>query len=62
VQTSVFYPAVHEFAAYRGRVPNVSLPKTERAARTEVTIPLFPHLTDDQQDRVVGALRQELAR
>jgi dTDP-4-amino-4,6-dideoxygalactose transaminase len=61
VQTSVLYPAVHEFTAYRERVPNVSLPRTERVARTEVTIPLFPHLTEAQQDRVVDALRSELA-
>ncbi len=61
VQTSVFYPAVHEFTAYRERVPGVSLPKTERVARTEVTIPLFPHLTHEQQDRVVEALRIELS-
>lgn len=60
VQTSVFYPAVHEFTAYRERVPHASLPKTERVARSEVTIPLFPHLTHEQQDRVVGALRAEL--
>ena len=33
-----------------------SLPRTERAARREVTLPLFPHMTDAQQDRVVEAL------
>ncbi|MBJ7329447.1 MAG: DegT/DnrJ/EryC1/StrS family aminotransferase [Solirubrobacteraceae bacterium] len=63
VQTSVFYPATHEFTAYRNRFgthPPTSLPRTERIARCEVTIPLFPHLTHEQQDRVVGALRTEL--
>lgn len=60
VQTSVFYPAVHEFTAYRERFPGISLPKTERAARIEITIPLFPHLTHEQQDRVVAALRSEV--
>jgi dTDP-4-amino-4,6-dideoxygalactose transaminase len=60
VQTSIFYPAVHEFTAYRSRFPGVSLPRTELAARSEITLPLFPHLTETQQDRVVDALSAEL--
>lgn len=60
VQTSLFYPAVHEFTAYRKRYPDVSLTKTERAARSEVTLPLFSHMTATDQDRVVGALAKEL--
>ena len=60
VQTSVFYPAIHEFSAYRERFPGVTLPHTERAARAQVTLPLFTHMTDDQQDQVVSALASEL--
>ncbi|MGO9956785.1 MAG: DegT/DnrJ/EryC1/StrS family aminotransferase [Solirubrobacteraceae bacterium] len=60
VQTSIFYPAIHEFTAYRSRFPGVSLPHTELAARCEITLPLFAHLTEAQQDRVVEALRAEL--
>ncbi|HEY2603735.1 MAG TPA: DegT/DnrJ/EryC1/StrS family aminotransferase [Thermoleophilaceae bacterium] len=61
VQTSVFYPATHEFTAYRERYWGVSLPKTELAARTEVTIPLYAHMTDDDQQRVITAIREALA-
>ena len=61
VQTSLLYPSIHEFTAYRERVKGVSLPRTERAARTEVTIPLYAHLTDEQRERVVEALRVEVA-
>jgi dTDP-4-amino-4,6-dideoxygalactose transaminase len=61
VQTSLFYPAVHEFTAYRARYPGVTLPQTELAARTEVTLPLFTHMTEADQDRVVGALAEELS-
>jgi dTDP-4-amino-4,6-dideoxygalactose transaminase len=61
IQTSVFYPALHEFTAYRERFGAHSLPQTERVARTEITIPLFAHLDDATQDRVVGALREALA-
>lgn len=60
IQTSLLYPAIHEFTAYRERFGGVSLPKTERAARTEVTVPMFPHMTDDEVDRVVDALKAEL--
>jgi dTDP-4-amino-4,6-dideoxygalactose transaminase len=60
VQTSIFYPAIHEFTAYRSRFPGLSLPLTELAARSEITLPLFPHLTETQQDRVVDALSAEL--
>jgi dTDP-4-amino-4,6-dideoxygalactose transaminase len=62
VQTSLLYPAIHEFTAYRDRFPGVSLPKTERAARTEVTVPMFPHMTAEEVDRVVDGLRTELQK
>jgi dTDP-4-amino-4,6-dideoxygalactose transaminase len=60
IQTSLFYPAVHEFTAYRERFPALSLPRTELAARSEITLPLFTHMTDEDQDRVVAALDAEL--
>jgi dTDP-4-amino-4,6-dideoxygalactose transaminase len=61
VQTSLLYPAVHEFTAYRERYPGLSLPRAERIARTEVTVPLFGFMTEETQDRVVAALREALA-
>jgi dTDP-4-amino-4,6-dideoxygalactose transaminase len=61
IQTSVFYPALHEFTAYRERFGAVRLPHTERVARTEITLPLFSHLDEPTQDRVVDALRRTLA-
>jgi dTDP-4-amino-4,6-dideoxygalactose transaminase len=60
IQTSILYPAVHEFSAYQKRFPDVSLPHTERAARSEITIPLYPHMTAAQQERVVHAIHQTL--
>ena len=60
IQTSVFYPAVHEFTAYRSRFGDQRLPHSERVARTEITIPLFAHLNGATQDRVVDALRDVL--
>jgi dTDP-4-amino-4,6-dideoxygalactose transaminase len=61
VQTSIFYPPIHLFTAYRERFPNVSLPRTERAAAAEITIPLFAHMTRAEQDRVIDALAREVS-
>jgi dTDP-4-amino-4,6-dideoxygalactose transaminase len=60
VQTSVLYPAIHTFSAYRKRFPGISLPRTELAAQCEVTIPLYPHIADTDQDRVVEAIRHAI--
>jgi dTDP-4-amino-4,6-dideoxygalactose transaminase len=62
IQTSIFYPAIHRFSAYRERFPDVSLPVTELASRTELTLPFYPHMTHADQDRVVTALAEVLAR
>jgi dTDP-4-amino-4,6-dideoxygalactose transaminase len=62
IQTSIFYPAVHEFTAYRERYGEISLPRTELAARTEVTIPLYPHMTEAEQDHVIASIEEGLAR
>jgi dTDP-4-amino-4,6-dideoxygalactose transaminase len=59
VQTSLLYPSVSEFSAYRDAAG--TLPKSERIARTQVTIPLFPHLEEADQDRVVAAVTEGLA-
>lgn len=57
VQTSVHYPPVHRFALYAG---HHDLPHTEHYAARSVTLPLFAHMTDAQQDHVVAATRRAL--
>ncbi len=59
IQTSLLYPAVHEFTAYRERYA-ASLPQAERIARSQVTLPLYGFMTHAQQDRVVEALAAAL--
>jgi len=61
VQTSVLYPAIHEFSAYEDP-GQPRLPRTEHAARTQLTLPLFPHITARDQERVVSALDDSLLR
>jgi dTDP-4-amino-4,6-dideoxygalactose transaminase len=60
IQTSILYPSIHEFTAYRGRFPGISLPRTELASRSELTLPLFPHMTYADQDRVMAVLAETL--
>src|SRR5215207_4585521 len=50
--TSVHYPAAHGFVIDAG---NNDLPVTEAYAARSVTLPLFPHLTDAQQDSPIPA-------
>jgi dTDP-4-amino-4,6-dideoxygalactose transaminase len=61
VQTSILYQAVHELSAYRDAATE-GLGRSELVSRAELTLPLFPHLTEAQQDRVVTSLRVGLAQ
>ena len=56
VQTSVHYPAIHQFAYYRDRWSADALAHTESFSRQELTLPLHPALSSDDVDRVVAAL------
>ena len=58
VQTSVLYPAVHELSAYADVASD--LPRSELVARSEMTLPLFPTLSEADQDRVVSAVADGL--
>jgi dTDP-4-amino-4,6-dideoxygalactose transaminase len=60
IGTIVHYPVpVHLQPAYRDRViiGGGALPMTEAAAASVLSLPVFPHLTDDQVDRVIEAVR-----
>lgn len=66
VQSGVHYPKpVHLQPAYAHLgVAQGSLPHAERAAATEISLPMYPELTDAMADEVIGAVRavaQELA-
>jgi dTDP-4-amino-4,6-dideoxygalactose transaminase len=57
VQTSVLYPSVTELTAYAG---SGSCPRAEDVAARELTLPLYSHLSEADQDLVVEALAAEL--
>jgi dTDP-4-amino-4,6-dideoxygalactose transaminase len=60
IQTTVLYPSINEFSAYAGRPGGGSLPRCERAARCQLSVPLYPHLGEERLERVVAAVREGL--
>jgi dTDP-4-amino-4,6-dideoxygalactose transaminase len=57
IQTSVHYPPIHGFSAYRDLGARRPLPQTERVADRLLTLPLFPQMTAEQQAEVIAGLR-----
>ncbi len=60
VQTSIHYPPVHQFSYYREQDPSVRLPITEDVAAREVTLPLYPTMSDEQVEIVIEAVLSAL--
>jgi dTDP-4-amino-4,6-dideoxygalactose transaminase len=58
VQTSVHYPAVHRFSIHSEGAPD--LPGTDDYAAHTVTLPLFAHMTGEQQDHVIATVSSAL--
>jgi dTDP-4-amino-4,6-dideoxygalactose transaminase len=56
IQTSVHYPPIHRFRAYRAFATRRSLPRTEAVCERLVTLPLFPHMSSDQVSTVIDAV------
>ena len=61
IQTSIHYPPIHTFSAFQAEtnLPD-RLPLTDAVARREVTLPLYPAMTQDQVVLVVQAIRTAL--
>jgi len=58
IQTSIHYPPIHRFSSYLSLLPfDHRLPVTEEVCSREVTLPLFPHMSEDQLRRVVQAVK-----
>jgi dTDP-4-amino-4,6-dideoxygalactose transaminase len=57
IQTSIHYPAIHQFSFYRDRCA-VSLPLTEAVASRQLTLPLYPAMEVGQVNQVVEVLEE----
>ncbi len=55
IQTSVHYPPIHTFTAYRG-ARHRPLPQTEAVAIRLITLPLYPGLSVDEVEFVAASL------
>jgi len=62
IQTSIHYPPIHKFSAYASldQSGRISLPVTEEVVGREVTLPLYPGLSDDDVLTVVQAVRESM--
>ncbi len=62
IQTSIHYPPIHLFSYYRDRLGSISgqLPNTEEVGRRELTLPLYPAMTNDDVDFVCNSLHRVL--
>ncbi|MHC8308421.1 UDP-4-amino-4-deoxy-L-arabinose aminotransferase [Pseudomonas sp. GT1P32] len=60
IGTGIHFIATHLHTYYRQRFPNIYLPNTEWNSARLCSIPLFPDMTLDDVDRVVGAIETVL--
>jgi dTDP-4-amino-4,6-dideoxygalactose transaminase len=60
VQTSMHYPPAHRFSIYADAA-TASLPLTDAYGARALTLPLFAHMTHEQQDLVVDGLAAAIA-
>jgi dTDP-4-amino-4,6-dideoxygalactose transaminase len=54
-------PPLYKEPYFRSRYPDVYLPASEEAERTMMFLPIFPGLTEAQQEVIVRQLRAEIA-
>ena len=61
IQTSIHYPPVHQFSAYQDSLHgDGSLSITEDIAAREVTLPLYPTMSDEDIGTITYAVREAL--
>ena len=58
IQTSAHYPPVHQFTYYRELGISESLHATEEVGSREVTLPLYPTMSQDQLELVVNEVER----
>ena len=61
IQSSIHYPPFWEFTAYKGQFSPNDSPVTADICRRQLTLPLFPTMTEDEVDQVCNALLEALA-
>lgn len=62
IQTSIHYPPIHKFSSYKdsNKMNKVELPITDDVANRELTLPLYPTMTEDEVHEVVKGVQEGL--
>ncbi|MNE38170.1 UDP-4-amino-4-deoxy-L-arabinose--oxoglutarate aminotransferase [compost metagenome] len=60
IGTGIHFIATHLHPYYRQRFPDIHLPNTEWNSARLCSIPLFPDMTCDDAERVIGAIENIL--
>ena len=60
IQSSIHYPPVHQFASFRDAPGGYRLPRTEALAARELTLPLYPSMSESQIRYVCQVLEEAL--
>lgn len=62
IQTSIHYPPIHQFSAYRKILDReAACPLTESIAEHEVTLPFYPSMKDEDVNLVCTSIKECLA-
>lgn len=61
IQSSIHYPPFWNFTAYKGQFSPNDSPVTADICRRQLTLPLFPTMTEDEVDQVCNALLEAIA-
>ena len=58
IQTKIHYPVpLHQQPEFHSLIGTVRLPRAEAAARSILSLPIYPELTEDEIERVVAGIR-----
>ena len=60
IQSSIHYPPFWDFTAYKGQFSPNDSPVTAEICRRQLTLPLFPTMTDKEVDQVTSTLLEAL--
>jgi dTDP-4-amino-4,6-dideoxygalactose transaminase len=58
IGSMIYYPVGLHMQPCFAHLPKTQLPETERAMAEVISLPIYPELTDAQQDEVIGAVRE----
>lgn len=60
IQTSIHYPPIHKFRAFREIIGDLELPVTEEYARRTLTLPLYPSLNQEDIVYIINILKNSI--